>query len=56
MVFSCFLFYLKGVMFRTCGGLRGSALSLVFERWEPVFRGERRKVILDRAKLSTSYN
>ena len=37
------------------GGLRGSALSFVVQRWEPVFRGERRKVILDRAKQTTSY-
>ena len=31
-----------------CGGLRGSALSLVNQRWEAVFRRERMPVSIDR--------
>ena len=42
MVFSCFLCK-KEAIFHTCGGLRGSALSLVFSDGNPCFgvRGEK---------------
>ena len=33
-----------------CGGLRGSALSFVDQRWEAVFRRERMPVSIDRAR------
>ena len=46
-VFSCFF------IIRVSGGLRGSALGFVIQRWEPVFRGERGKVIPDRAKRTS---
>jgi len=31
-----------------CGGLRGSALSFVYQRWEAVFRRERMPASIDR--------
>ena len=40
-----------GDAFHICGGLRGSALSLVDQRWEAVFRRERMPVSIDRTSV-----
>ena len=34
-----------------CGGLRGSALSFVYQRWEAVFRRERIPESIDRTSV-----
>ena len=55
MVFSCFFIHKGGDiphMWRT----EGERPEFCNQRWEPVFRGERRKVILDRAKHPASYS
>jgi hypothetical protein len=49
-VFSCFFisFEKGGNEIHFCGGLRGSALSFVDQRWEAVFRRERMPASIDR--------
>jgi len=49
-VFSCFFisFGKGGSKIHLRGGLRGSALSLVEQRWEAVFRRERMPASIDR--------
>ena len=47
-----FLFFGKEERNSTeCGGLRGSALSLVYQRWEAVFRRERMPISIDRTSI-----
>ena len=47
-----FLFFEKGGnVIHRCGGLKGSALSLVIQRWEAVFRRERMPVSIDRTSM-----
>ena len=52
-VFSCFFFSFKkgGNKIHNRGGLRGSALGLVNQRWEAVFRRERMPESIDRTSL-----
>jgi hypothetical protein len=53
----CLLFYLfekGGNEIHESGGLRGSALSLVNQRWEAVFRRERIPASIDRTSIKLS--
>ena len=45
------VFWEGGKELHLCGGLRGSALSLVYQRWEAVFRRERRPISIDRTSI-----
>ena len=49
-----FIFEKGGNEIHLCGGLRGSALSLVYQRWEAVFRRERMPVSIDRTSVQLS--
>jgi hypothetical protein len=47
-VFDVKPFWERRNVIHICGGLRGSALSFVAQRWEAVFRRERMPVSIDR--------
>ena len=52
MVSSCFSILWKGgTELHRSGRLRGSALSLVLQRWEAVFRRERMPASIDRTSI-----
>ena len=53
LMFFC-IFEKGGNEIHLCGGLRGSALSLVYQRWEAVFRRERMPVSIDRTSVQLS--
>lgn len=49
------IFEKGGNEFHFYGGLRGSALGLVNQRWEAVFRRERMPVSIDRISMQIPY-